>query len=284
MIAALTISRVDCVEAATPKTNDLTGAWQLVSVETVRPNGEIIYPFYGKFPKGMIVYDRSGWMSVQIVSDPKPVVPTGNSRDPFKNAPAAEKAVAADGYYAYFGTYSVDVTASTVTHHLKESLYPGERGEDFVRHFSIADGRLTLVANIHEMGEDHLRRLTWQRASSGVDTSAASSTSTTQPDALRPDDPTLVAGKNYKVVLENDQVRVLSFHATPGQAWGLHAHPNAVVVSLDDYRVKNVVAGNEPTVRTAKRGDVLWIPARSHTGENVGGTDMDCVLVELKTP
>jgi hypothetical protein len=104
------------------------------------------------------------------------------------------------------------------------------------------------------------------------------------PEALRRDDPTVVAGKNYKVVLENDQVRVLSFHAAPGQAWGEHAHPNAVVISLNDYRVKNVVAGKEPTVRSAKRGDVLWISARSHTGENVGGTDMDCVLVELKTP
>ena len=144
--------------------SDLTGAWHLVSVETIRPNGEIIYPYYGKNPQGLIVYDPSGWVSVQIVSDPKPTVPTGNSRDTFKNAPAAQKATAADGYYAYFGTYSVDAAASTVTHHLKESLYPGERGEDFVRHFSIENGRLTLLAKVHEMGEDHQRRLVWQRA------------------------------------------------------------------------------------------------------------------------
>jgi Lipocalin-like domain len=164
MIVALTISSSVRTHTATPKSGDLTGAWQLVSVETVRPNGEIIYPFYGKYPKGMIVYDPSGWMSVQIVSDPKPAVPLGDSRDTFKNAPAAEKAIAADGYYAYFGTYSVDVTASKVTHHLKESLYPGERGVDFVRHFSIADGRLILVAKVHELGEEHQRRLVWQRA------------------------------------------------------------------------------------------------------------------------
>jgi Lipocalin-like domain len=283
IIAAVMICSGELVHAAAlPVSNDLTGAWQLVSVETVRPNGEIIYPFYGKKPKGLIVYDPTGWMSVQIVSDPKPAVPTGNSRDTFKNAPAAEKAIAADGYYAYFGTYSIDVAASTVTHHLKESLYPGERGEDFIRHFSIEDGRLTLLTRVHEMGEEHQRRLIWERAAPGVGTSVGSSGAVAQSGALKQDDPTIVAGKNYKVVLENDQVRVLSFHAGPGEAWGLHAHPNAVVVSLDDYRVKNVIPGKEPTVRSARRGDVLWIPARSHTGENVGGSDMDCVLVELK--
>jgi hypothetical protein len=119
--------------------------------------------------------------------------------------------------------------------------------------------------------------------SSVADIPAATSSTGAQANALRSDDPTIVAGKNYKVVFENEHVRVLSFHARPSEAWGLHSHPNAVVVSLDDYKVKNVIPGKEPTVRAAKRGDVLWIPARSHTGENVGSTDMDCILVELKT-
>ena len=60
--------------------------------------------------------------------------------------------------------------------------------------------------------------------------------------------------------------------------------PNAVVVSLDDYRVRNVVPGSEPTTRDARKGDVAWIPARSHTGDNIGDSAMDCVLVELKQP
>ena len=96
------------------------------------------------------------------------------------------------------------------------------------------------------------------------------------------DDPVQVAPSNYKVVFENERVRVLSFHAGPGEKWALHAHPDAVVVSLNEYKVRNVVPGAEPRIREAKRGDVAWIPARSHTGENIGNTEMDCVLVELK--
>jgi hypothetical protein len=141
----------------------LIGAWRLVSVETLRSNGEVIYPFYGKHPEGLIVYDRSGWMSVQIVSDPHPAVPAADSREEFLAAPAGEKAAAAEGYYAYWGTWKVDASQATVTHHITQSLYPGERGEDGVRHFTIDGDRLTLTAKAHEMGEDHQRRLVWQR-------------------------------------------------------------------------------------------------------------------------
>jgi hypothetical protein len=142
--------------------DQLVGAWRLVSIETYRANGETIYPFYGKHPEGLLVYDRGGWMSVQIVSDPKPVVPTASSRESFLAASTAEKVTAIDGYYAYFGTWTVDASASTVTHHIVQSLYPGERGEDGVRHLSLEGDRLTLTAKAHEMGEDHQRKLVWE--------------------------------------------------------------------------------------------------------------------------
>ncbi len=143
--------------------DDLVGAWRLITVETIRPNGELIYPFYGKHPEGLLIYDRSGWMSVQIVSDPKPAVPQTDSREGFLTAPPADKVTAVNGYYSYFGTWTVDASASTVTHHIRESLYPGERQETGVRGVTIAGNRLTLTAKTHEMGEDHQRRLVWER-------------------------------------------------------------------------------------------------------------------------
>jgi len=149
--------------SVSPVAVQLVGAWPLVSVETYRANGEVIYPFYGRHPEGLLVYDRSGWMSVQIVSDPKPTVPLGSSRESVLAANPAEKAIAVDGYYAYFGTWTVDAPGSTVTHHISQSLYPGERGEDGVRQFSIEGNNLTLKAKAHEMGEDHQRKLVWER-------------------------------------------------------------------------------------------------------------------------
>jgi hypothetical protein len=61
------------------------------------------------------MYDGSGWMIVQIVSDPKPTVPLSSSRESFPAAPPTEKVSAVEGYYAYFGTWTVDPSGATVT-------------------------------------------------------------------------------------------------------------------------------------------------------------------------
>ena len=139
------------------------GAWRLVSIETIRPNGEVIYPFYGKHPEGLIMYDAAGWMSVQIVSDPLAPGPKDSSWEGFLAAPPAEKVAAVEGYYAYCGTWDVDPSTSTVTHHIQQSLRPTERGEAAVRHFLLEGDRLTLTSKTHEMGEDHERKLVWRR-------------------------------------------------------------------------------------------------------------------------
>jgi hypothetical protein len=136
-------------------------------VETIRPGGDIIYPFYGKHPTGLLIYDRSGWMSVEIVSDPAPSVPAPSSREKFEQAPASEKAAAIDGFYAYYGTWTIGDGGTTVTHHIKQSLYPGERNTEATRRLSLEGNRLTLVAKAHEMGEDHERKLIWERIEQG---------------------------------------------------------------------------------------------------------------------
>ncbi len=163
-LPSLNQSQTAAAEKKLPLTADaLIGAWRLISVETIRPNGEVIYPFYGKHPEGLLMYDRGGWMSVQIVSDPKPSVPTVSPRQEFLVAAPSEKVSAIDGYYAYLGTWTVDPSTQTVTHHIVQSLYPGERGEQGTRHAELNGDRLVLTAKAHEMGEDHQRRLVWER-------------------------------------------------------------------------------------------------------------------------
>lgn len=171
-LAVLILGQTTAISSTAPQAasiaDQFVGAWRLLTVETIRPNGEVIYPFYGKNPEGILIYGRDGWMSVQIVSDPQPAVPREDSRESFLAAPANEKVIAVNGYYAYYGKWTVDPSHSTITHHIQQSLYPGERGETVERHFSLEGNRLTLLAKAHEMGEDHQRKLVWERATASA--------------------------------------------------------------------------------------------------------------------
>ena len=102
------------------------------------------------------------------------------------------------------------------------------------------------------------------------------------PDGRERIDPLNVAPDVYRVVFENERVRVLAFATSPGQTWPLHGHPDCVAVSLSEYRVRNSIPGQAPTERHSKPGDVRWIDATEHTGANVGSTQMRGLLVELK--
>ena len=116
----------------------LIGAWRLVSVEGT----DATFHFAYDHPTGAIIYDRSGWMSVQI--DAKGI------RKPFVDGAAGgtseEKVAAFDNYIAYYGRYTLDLKAQTVTHHLEDSSEPNWRGVNNVRWFEFqGNDRLLLI-------------------------------------------------------------------------------------------------------------------------------------------
>ena len=108
----------------------LVGTWRLVEHSDKDRRGE--------HPLGLIMYDAHGLMSVQIVPD-KPRMKFAGTQ------PTPEEAKAAlAGYTAYFGTYSIDESKSTVTHHRIGNIDPGGLG-DFVRRYEfVGDDRLIL--------------------------------------------------------------------------------------------------------------------------------------------
>ena len=109
----------------------LQGAWRYVGT---RLNGKSWDR--GANPKGMIYYGPHGEMSVQIAPD---VVRTRAA-----NVMTPDEAfLALKDYIAYFGTYSVDESAGTVTHHRQATIQPGDAG-DFVRRIEFIGDRLVL--------------------------------------------------------------------------------------------------------------------------------------------
>ena len=90
----------------------------------------------GANPKGIIMYDSLGYMACHVAPDRE--VPKAGKEPTGEEA----KAALAD-HIAYFGTWSVDEQARTVTHHRQGSMQPGDKG-DVVRGYEFAGDRLTL--------------------------------------------------------------------------------------------------------------------------------------------
>ena len=68
-----------------------------------------------------------------------------------------------NGYDAYFGTYTVDQTNHTVTHHLEGALAATDVGKSLVRHFQVSDDNLTIVMRTSSSNGDQIRTLNWER-------------------------------------------------------------------------------------------------------------------------
>jgi hypothetical protein len=111
-------------------TANLLGAWRLAWMEEPGSDGKITRITNRT---GMLLYTRDGHMSVQIMF-PKSEATLSND-------------YVKDGYEASFGSYEVDETAHTVTHHVQGSLTPGLVGKDLTRVYQFSGGHLIIKSS-----------------------------------------------------------------------------------------------------------------------------------------
>lgn len=90
-------------------------------------------------------------------------------------------------------------------------------------------------------------------------------------------------GDKYKVVMENEQVRVLEYRDLPGEVTHQHRHPAFVLYAVAPFKRNIRLPDGKVLTREFKAGDVIYSPAQVHIGENVGTTPTHVIIVELKT-
>ena len=95
-------------------------------------------------------------------------------------------------------------------------------------------------------------------------------------------DPTATDGDKYKVIFENEQVRVLDYKDRPGDKTHQHRHPAFVLYAMGPFKRKIHHPDGKILMREFKAGDVLWSGAQTHIGENVGTTPTHVIMVEMK--
>ncbi len=101
-----------------------------------------------------------------------------------------------------------------------------------------------------------------------------------KPTAL---DPVKLAPKEYKVVLENPQVRILRVKIGPKQSVPMHEHGfPRVVVYLTDQDFKVTSEDGKAEISKRKAGDVVFGGKARHKEENLSAKGFEVLVVEIK--
>jgi quercetin dioxygenase-like cupin family protein len=96
------------------------------------------------------------------------------------------------------------------------------------------------------------------------------------PDALAAD------RGQYRQEFENDDVRVLRSRYAAGLATRMHSHPARCAVYLTGGTTRVTTEAGEVRTFTRTPGEVVCTPAEVHKSENIGETDLQAVILEMK--
>ena len=125
----------------------ILGIWKLKSREDVDATGHVhIDPLLGQDPLGILCFGPTHF-AAQFMK---------RERSARENEPQPVKAennnVAANGYSAYFGTYSVDEIAGTLTTDIEGAISSANVGDTYVRDVRVVDNEL--IIQLHTAAVD----------------------------------------------------------------------------------------------------------------------------------
>jgi hypothetical protein len=95
-------------------------------------------------------------------------------------------------------------------------------------------------------------------------------------------DPAVTNPDYYKVVFENERVRVLEYRDSPGDKTVQHEHPDSVMYTLSTFRRRLYSANGDTRDVEIQAGTTGWLPSQQHAGHNIGDTETHVIFVELK--
>jgi hypothetical protein len=116
--------------------NNITGTYSLLLVDNLLADGSRVH-LYGDHPYGVLILDRRGNYSLQIVSGDRPRFASGDK----SKGTDEENKHAVQGSNAHFGTYNIDPDKHTITFYISHASFPNWDGTKQVRPF-VFDGRI----------------------------------------------------------------------------------------------------------------------------------------------
>jgi beta-alanine degradation protein BauB len=95
-------------------------------------------------------------------------------------------------------------------------------------------------------------------------------------------DPLAVASQNYKLLMENERVRVYDITISPGEKLAMHANGASVIYVFNNGRLRHTYPDGKVRETEAVSGTVVWDQAETHETENVGDTEIHSLKIEFK--
>ena len=95
-------------------------------------------------------------------------------------------------------------------------------------------------------------------------------------------DPLEVAPDHYKLLFENDRVRVMQVDMQPGDTIATHSHPDHVAYLLSGGKFRLTYPDGKTKEIEEETGKTMWINAETHAAENIGDTELRILVFELK--
>ena len=98
------------------------------------------------------------------------------------------------------------------------------------------------------------------------------------PDALQ------AAGNVYHLIMENERVRVMRVAFSPGQKAPMHHHPDHSAYVIKGGKITITPPSGKADTLVLEQGTAVFMNAQNHEAMNVGNTDIELIVTELKGP
>lgn len=95
------------------------------------------------------------------------------------------------------------------------------------------------------------------------------------------EDPVKLSPDNYKVILQNRQVRVVETRMKPGDKTAMHEHPDYVLYVIRGGQARFTDEKGHSKDVVLKAGEVQFRDHEEHAVENIGKTEIRVLHVEL---
>jgi beta-alanine degradation protein BauB len=100
--------------------------------------------------------------------------------------------------------------------------------------------------------------------------------------AMSAQDPVTTSPQFYRVLLENDRVRVIEYRLKPGETEPMHSHPAGVVYVLSGGTLKFSYPDGRTEEKAATPGETIWRDPVTHAVQNIGKTEAHAIAIDLK--